>query len=130
MEIEATNARGEPDGTWTFITNHAGALLLICQNPDIRLADLAEQLEITERAAQRIVHDLVDGGYLSVVKRGRRNHYEVTCETTMRHPSVRSVNLRRLLDIVDPVEPRQPHIGCDDENPPAGASPAGGGATP
>lgn len=111
MEVQATDAHGEPDGTWTFITNHAGALLLVSRDPDIRLAELAERLEVTERAAQRIVHDLVDGGYLSVVKRGRRNHYQVLPQSTMRHPSVRSVGLRRLLELLGPQQDASPAHG-------------------
>lgn len=103
MEAEAENARGEPDGTWTFITNHAAALILIWQDADIRLSDLATKLQITERAAQRVVRDLVDGGYLAVRKQGRRNHYDVADDVTLRHPTVRSVELRKLLDILEPV---------------------------
>lgn len=102
MDTPARNAHGEPDGTWTFITNHAAALLLICRNADIRLAELAGQLEITERAAQRVVHDLVDGGYVSVTKDGRCNHYEVSRSAPMRHPTVRSVELRQLLNAIEP----------------------------
>lgn len=102
MDIQAKNVRGEPDGTWTFITNHAAVLLLVCQDADLRLSDMADRLQVTERAAQRIVRDLVDGGYLRVKKLGRRNHYEVASDATMRHPTVNSIDLRRLLDIIDP----------------------------
>ena len=49
---------------WTFLTNHAHALLSIARDPGLRLRDVAEQVGVTERAAQRIVSDLVDAGYL------------------------------------------------------------------
>lgn len=101
MRTPATNTRGEPDGTWVFLTNHACMLLLIHRDPDTRLTDLAERLEITERAAQRIIHDLVDGGYLVVCKQGRCNHYEIVSGAPMRHPIMRSAEIRQLLDILN-----------------------------
>ena len=54
------------DGTshWTFLTNHAQVLLCIANDPDIRLRDVAATVGITERAAQRIVADLAESGFL------------------------------------------------------------------
>src|SRR6476660_10371789 len=47
---------------WHFLTNHSQVLLCIEHNPDSRLRDIAEMVGVTERAAQRIVKDLVDTG--------------------------------------------------------------------
>jgi DNA-binding IclR family transcriptional regulator len=69
--------------TWSFLTNHARVLLSIAQDPAIRLRDIGEQVGITERAAYRIVDELVTGGYISRERSGRRNHY-----TVHRHLSV------------------------------------------
>ncbi len=62
---------------WSFLTNHARVLLCIAGDPAIRLRDVGEQVGITERAAYRIVDELVAGGYLSRERSGRRNHYTV-----------------------------------------------------
>jgi DNA-binding MarR family transcriptional regulator len=70
---------------WTFLTNHAQVLLCLADTPDIRLRDVAEHVGITERAAQRIVAELVDAGYVKSVRVGRRNHYTVDRERAMRH---------------------------------------------
>ncbi|MBC7593732.1 MAG: winged helix-turn-helix domain-containing protein, partial [Kineosporiaceae bacterium] len=43
---------------WTFLTNHAHVLLCVADNPNARMRDVAEQVGITERAAQRIVTEL------------------------------------------------------------------------
>ena len=40
---------------WSFLTNHARALLLIARDPDARLRDLAAALAVTERTAYGIV---------------------------------------------------------------------------
>lgn len=72
--------------TWTFLTNHAHVLLCIARDPDIRLRDIAQRVGITERAAQKIVHDLAADGYLAVTRQGRRNHYRVLPGGRFRHP--------------------------------------------
>ncbi len=71
---------------WTFLTNHAHVLLCVSQNPEVRLRDVAEQVGITERAAQRIVAELEEAGYLARVKSGRRNTYVLNPELRLRHP--------------------------------------------
>jgi DNA-binding IclR family transcriptional regulator len=67
----------EPAPTWTFLTRHAQILLCIADDPGIRLRDIGERLGITERAAHRIVGELVGDGYLMRERRGRRNHYTI-----------------------------------------------------
>lgn len=81
---------------WTFLSNHAHVLLLLCEDHDLRMRDVAERVEITERAVQRIIHDLVDEGYLSVRKEGRRNHYEPNLDARLRHPVERGATIRDL----------------------------------
>ncbi len=41
---------------------------------------------IGERAVHRIVHDLIDAGYVSSLKVGRRNVYELRWDRPLRHP--------------------------------------------
>jgi hypothetical protein len=62
---------------WSFLTNHARALLCIAHDPGARLRDIAATLEITERRAFGIVSDLSDAGYVVKVRDGRRNRYHI-----------------------------------------------------
>ena len=71
---------------WTFLTNHALIMLCIARDPGIRLRDLADQVGVTERAAQRIVTELVESGYLDRLREGRRNSYHIRTERPLRHP--------------------------------------------
>lgn len=71
---------------WTFFTNHAHVLVCIQRTPDARISDLADTVGITERAAQRIVADLVDQGYVERRRDGRRNRYRVVPGRPLRHP--------------------------------------------
>ena len=49
---------------WTFLSNHGQVLLCIARDPHARLREIGEQVGITERAAHRIVGELVDARYL------------------------------------------------------------------
>jgi predicted transcriptional regulator len=63
--------------TWSFLTNHARALVCIAHDPGVRLRDIARALDITERSAYGIIADLVEAGYIVKDKDGRRNRYEI-----------------------------------------------------
>lgn len=71
---------------WTFLTNHAHVLLCVARDPEMRLRDIAVDVGITERAAQRIVAELVEAGYLERSREGRRNRYHLHPEQPLRHP--------------------------------------------
>ena len=73
------------DNGWTFFSNHGHVLVCITDDPDTRLRDVAERVGITERAVQAIVNDLVDEGYVTRVRVGRRNRYEVHPDQPLRH---------------------------------------------
>ena len=76
---------GEPP-SWTFLSNHAHVLICIAKDPDIRLSEVAELVGIRERTVHRIVHELSEAGYLSVIKEGRNNTYEIDLTKPLRHP--------------------------------------------
>ena len=86
--------------TWTFITNHARVLMVITEDPTVRLRDIASTLDITERAAQRIVTELVDEGYLSRKREGRRNVYTVHPKRSMRTPQAEKVEIGSFLSLM------------------------------
>jgi predicted transcriptional regulator len=71
---------------WTFLTNHAHVLSVLHRNPNIVLREVAVKVGITERAVQRIVHDLESEGFIRVAKVGRRNQYDVITSKSLRHP--------------------------------------------
>ena len=85
---------------WTFVTNHTQVLLCLSGNPDVRLRDVAEAVGITERAAQRILADLVEAGYVQRTRVGRRNRYTVNRDRTMRHDAQLGYRIGSLLDLL------------------------------
>lgn len=87
---------------WTFLTNHAHVLLSIARDPQIRVRDVAERVGVTERAAQKIVADLVQAGYLTKTRAGRRNSYTVASGRPLRHPLDAGHDLDELLAVLVP----------------------------
>ncbi|MER7758180.1 helix-turn-helix domain-containing protein [Streptomyces sp. NPDC097619] len=84
METEHAGTRRT---NWTFLTNHARVLVAIARDPGVRLRDLATLCDLTERTVQTIVTDLQAGGYLTRVRDGRRNRYEIAPGARFRHPA-------------------------------------------
>jgi len=85
---------------FAFLTNHAKALLLIAQDRQIRIRDLADLLQITERATQRVVADLAGAGYIDRERRGRRNAYSVRTSLPLGLPLQRDVDIGTLLAVL------------------------------
>jgi DNA-binding MarR family transcriptional regulator len=92
----------EHSTSWTFLTNHTQVLLRIAQDPDVRLRDVAQAVGITERAAQRIVADLVDADIIDRRRVGRRNHYLINRSAAMRHAAQAEYQVGPLLDLLRP----------------------------
>lgn len=86
---------------WTFLSNHAHVLLALSVDPNLRLRELADRVGITERAVARIVSDLVSGGYLRVVKEGRRNVYTLDTALPLRHPVEAHATIQDLVRLMD-----------------------------
>jgi predicted transcriptional regulator len=63
--------------TWFLLTNHGYVLLCVARDPTMRISEIARSVGIGERAAQKIVADLVAEGFLVRTKEGRRNRYEI-----------------------------------------------------
>lgn len=91
-------SRTEPE--FAFLTNHAKTLLVIANDPRIRMRDIAALLNITERATQRIVADLAKAGYIAREREGRRNLYSVRTHLPLGLPMQRDTDIGALLAIL------------------------------
>ena len=85
---------------WSFLTNHAQVLLCIAHDPGIRLREIGEAVGITERAAHRIVVELVTAGYVSRARNGRRNHYTIQSHLPLPDPLAHERKVGDLLAIL------------------------------
>ncbi len=90
----------EFDSKWTFLTNHSHVLILLAQDPEKRIRDIAVEVGITERAVQRILSELIEADFLKVKKKGRRNNYIVANQKSLRHPIESHRHIRDLIDMI------------------------------
>lgn len=105
--MDATPAERTADShPWTFLSNHAHALICLAADEDCRVRDLAARIGITERATQRILADLEAAGYLVRERHGRRNHHRLVLDRPMRHPVEQAHTIRELVEALAAVPSR------------------------
>ena len=90
--------REVPD--FKFLTNHGNTLLLVFRDPQIRIREIAALLDIPERAAQRIISDLVRTGYIGSERKGRRNVYRVRTDRPFHLPFLRDLDISALVGLL------------------------------
>lgn len=71
---------------WSLLSNHGLALLCIARDHRVRVRDIGDQIGVTERAAHRLVADLVEAGAVRREREGNRNRYEIVPDMPMGHP--------------------------------------------
>jgi DNA-binding IclR family transcriptional regulator len=72
-------------------------LLSVARDPDLRVREIAEAAEITERYAYRVLSDLQKAGYVHRDRRGRRNRYRVNPDLALGDQVVDAQSTRELL---------------------------------
>ena len=95
-------------GQFAFLTNHGAVLLCVAEDPRIRMREIAATVQITERAAQRIVADLIDAGYVERSRDGRRNRYAVRRDLPITVSKHRNIDLNALLAMLLPATSSEP----------------------
>ncbi len=84
--------------SWLFLSNHGYVLLCIALDPSIRISEIADRVGIGERAAQKIIADLVADGYVTRSRDGRRNRYTINRGARLRHPLLSDLPIGPLVD--------------------------------
>ncbi|MEM9825279.1 MAG: helix-turn-helix domain-containing protein [Planctomycetota bacterium] len=97
---DSGESASESSRVWTFLTNHAHVLIVLSAEPRLTLREVSARVGITERAVQRIVHELEADGFLSREKVGRTNHYQVNKTEPLRHPIEAHRTIGDLLDLI------------------------------
>ena len=85
---------------WSFLTNHARALLFIAHDHEARLRDLAAALDVTERTAYGLVADLTEAGYVVKERDGRRNRYQIQAHQPLPDSMARERTVGELLGLL------------------------------
>jgi DNA-binding MarR family transcriptional regulator len=85
---------------WSLHTNHGRLLLAIENEPGLRVRDMAERLEMSERGVAKILRDLRQAGYVTSRREGRRVYYSVVPERPMRRDALRHQTVGQLLRLL------------------------------
>ena len=70
---------------WNVLSNHGLVLICLHNYEGYPMRLIGQVIGITERAVQRIVADLEQSGYISRAKVGRKNHYKIQKNASLRH---------------------------------------------
>jgi DNA-binding IclR family transcriptional regulator len=92
---------------WSFLTKHGRVLLCVARDPGVRLRDLADSLEITERSAYSIVNDLAAAGYVLKERDGRRNRYLVQRHLPLPETALHERTIGEVLEVLLATKPRR-----------------------
>jgi len=92
--------------SWHLLTKHGRVLVCIARDPRVRLREIAEALDITERSAYALVGDLVAAGYVVKQRDGRRNRYAIQRNLPLPDPSTPERTIGELLELLLPAHPR------------------------
>ena len=108
---------------WSFLTNHARALVCIAHDPGVRLRDIAATLDVTERTAFGIVTDLTEAGYVVKDKEGRRNRYRIQADLPLRQAVGREPTIGEMLGLLVDTDATQSEELHDEDSDPNGPAP-------
>jgi len=97
-------------GSWSFLTNHARALVYVSSHPDARLRDIAAELDVTERTTFAIVADLAEAGYVVKERDGRRNRYRIQPHLPLDDSLAVELTIGELLDLVNTERARRTRV--------------------
>ena len=92
---------------WTFLSNHGLVLSYIAYHPRITARELSNAVGITERATRKIIADLLETGYITKKREGRRNRYRVDPDLALRHPIHGETAVGELLEALGWKRPRR-----------------------
>jgi len=85
---------------WTIFSNHGHVLVCLAHDSETRLRDVAANVGLTERAVQKIIHDLQESGMITISKHGRRNRYQIDSKKTLRHNLEAHCTLGALVNLI------------------------------
>ncbi len=90
----------DPKVKWTFLTNHTHVLLIITQEPELVLREVALRVGITERAVQRIIAELEEEDFVVRERVGRKNKYKLNLNKPLRHPIEKHCSVGKLIEFI------------------------------
>ena len=89
---------------WSLLTNHGRLLLVIENEPGLRVRDMAERLHLSERGVALILRDLREAGYVTSRREGRRVFYSVVAGKPFRRDALQHRTVGELIRLLAETE--------------------------
>ena len=96
---------------WSLLTNHGRLLLVIENEPGLRVRDMADRLHLSERGVALILRDLREAGYVTSRREGRRVFYSVVADKPLRRDTLQHRTVGELLQLLAEAESARPDRG-------------------
>jgi DNA-binding transcriptional ArsR family regulator len=96
---------------WSLLTNHGRLLLVIENEPGLRVREMAERLHLSERGVALILRDLREAGYVTSRREGRRVFYGVVADKPLRRDTLQHRTVGQLLQLLAEAESARPDRG-------------------
>ena len=82
---------------WYHVSSHGAVIYWIAAAPDCTTEEIAGALCLARRTVWGIIGDLRRADMLRVRKEGRRHHYTVNPNASLRHPTLKRFTLGAIL---------------------------------
>lgn len=86
---------------WYIWSSHGVVLFHIALHPGCTVAEIADELCLTQRTIWGAIGDLRRADMLEVERRGRRHFYSVNMDAAFRAPAINSVTLGTLFGALE-----------------------------
>lgn len=95
---------------WYIWSSHGVVLFHIALHPGCSVAEIADDLCLTQRTIWGAIGDLRRADMLDVERRGRRHFYSVNMNAVFRAPAINSVTLGTLFGALDGLQMNGSHV--------------------
>src|SRR5688500_13293171 len=85
------------DVDWSLLSAQGRVLFYIALCPDCSVEEMAQALDLTDRAIWGVIRELRKRGMLTMRRDGRRHRYRVNLDAPLLHPTIEGLTLRPVL---------------------------------
>jgi len=85
---------------WEFFSNHGLIFIYLAKNSNSTVQVIAQEIGLSIRAVQNIIHDLEESGYLTKQKIGRCNRYMINSGMPLPHRLNQDYTVADLLSVL------------------------------
>lgn len=83
---------------WYLVSSHGSILFYIAVHPECTIRQISDDMALTQRTIWGVIGDLRRANMLHVRRDGRRHHYRINLDADFKHPTLKGLPLRLILE--------------------------------